>query len=147
MRQSGSSKTMPIRLDFPNQRGERALVHHFCEEHRLSPPQYEFPAPLLLNELEKAADILQVLEKSEYYPDSIRRRCRYFVEEYLIPELETFMEFANQWARHTNGSCREVEVARTFGIEIRSGRIRRVSRTKAVGRSDQEFLNSMNIRW
>jgi hypothetical protein len=146
MRQSGS-KNMPIRLDFPNQRGERALVHHFCEEHRLPSPRYEFPAPQLLNELEKAADILKVLDKSEYYPDSIRRRCRYFLEEYLIPELETFMEFANQLARSTNGNRADIEVARAFGIEIRFGRVRRVSRTKSIGRADQDFLGSMNIRW
>jgi hypothetical protein len=146
MRQSGSKNTMPIRLDFPNQRGERALVHHFCEEHRLPPPKYEFPAPQLLLELEKAADILKLLDTSEYYPHSVRRRCRYFLEEYLIPELETFMEFANQLAGSQNGS-RESELARTFGIVFRFGRICRISRTKSIGRNDQNFLNGMNIRW
>ncbi|HXK61954.1 MAG TPA: hypothetical protein PLP42_18865 [Acidobacteriota bacterium] len=109
-------------------------------------PRYVFPAPELLNQIEVVLKVLEAIEKADL-PELVQRRCRFFIQEYLLPEMENFLNLAHAIAATAPGSDDEAKVLQSFGISVELGVIRRNSRTKVLSQSDQEFLRSMNIRW
>jgi len=137
---------VPICLYFPEFAIERELVTEVCRRSGLPAPRYVFPAPDLLNQIENALRVLEAVEKTDL-PQLVQRRCRFFIQEYVLPELENFLTLARAIAPTPPGSEAEKSVLRRFGISVELGVIRRNSRTKALSRSDHEFLSSMNVAW
>jgi hypothetical protein len=137
---------VPICLYFPEFAVERELVREVCRRHNLPGPRYVFPAPELLNQIEHAFQVLDAVEKTNL-PPPIQRRCRFFLQEYVLPELENFLHLARAIAATPRGSEAEANVLRRFGITVELGVIRRSSRAKAISNADREFLRSMNIIW
>ncbi|MFB3902894.1 MAG: hypothetical protein ACE15E_05520 [Acidobacteriota bacterium] len=137
---------MPICLYFPEFAIERELVREVCRRSGLPAPRYVFPAPDLLAQIENALKVLDAVEKA-CLPEIVQRRCRFFIQEYVLPELENFLHLARAIAETPRGSEAEARVLERFGISVELGIIRRNSRTKALSRSDQEFLQGFNIVW
>jgi hypothetical protein len=137
---------VPICLYFPEFAVERELVREVCRRHNLPGPRYVFPAPDLLNQIDNALQVLDAVEKTNL-PSPIQRRCRFFLQEYVLPELENFLYLAKAIAATPRGSEAEAHVLRRFGITVELGVIRRNSRAKAINRADRDFLRSLNICW
>jgi len=122
------------------------MVSRICREQGLTPPKYVFPAPELLSQLDHAANVVRVVEKANL-PEVAVRRCKFFLEEYVIPELHNFVALARAIAATPQGSEDEARVLHSFGITVEWGLIRRVAPTKPLTPADQEFLAAMNISW
>jgi hypothetical protein len=137
---------VPICLYFPEFAIERELVGEVCRRSGLPAPRYVFPAPELLCQIENALKVLEAVEKTSL-PQIVQRRCRFFIQEYVLPELENFLHLARAIADTPRGSEAEARVLQRFGISVELGVIRRNSRIKALSKSDQEFLQGFNIVW
>jgi hypothetical protein len=137
---------VPICLYFPEFAIERELVGEVCRRSGLPAPRYVFPAPELLCQIENALKVLEAVEKTGL-PQIVQRRCRFFIQEYVLPELENFLHLAHAIAETPRGSEAEAHVLRRFGISVELGIIRRTSRIKALSQSDQDFLQGFNIVW
>jgi len=137
---------MPICLHFPEFALERELIGEVCRRQGIPAPRYVFPAPELLNQIDNALKSLQIMEQSGL-PPGAQRRCLFFLQEYILPELENFLSLARAIASTERGSEEEANVLRRFGISIECGVIRRVGRDKSLSQTDQEFLRDMNIAW
>ena len=137
---------MPICLHFPEFALERELIGEVCRRQGIQAPRYVFPAPELLNQIDDTLKSLEIVGQAGL-PPSVQRRCLFFLQEYILPELENFLSLAREIASTPRGSEEEASVLRRFGISVECGVIRRVSRTKSLSRTDQDFLRDMNITW
>jgi hypothetical protein len=137
---------VPICLYFPEFAIERELVSEVCRRSGLPAPRYVFPAPDLLAQIENALKVLDAVEKTDL-PQIVQRRCRFFIQEYVLPELENFLHLARAIADTPRGSEAEARVLARFGISVELGVIRRNSTIKTLSQSDQEFLQALNIVW
>jgi hypothetical protein len=99
-----------------------------------------------LSQLDHATNVVRVVEKSNL-PEVAVRRCKFFLEEYVIPELQNFVALARAIAATPQGSEDEARVLHSFGITVEWGLIRRVTPTKPLAPADREFLSGMNISW
>ena len=137
---------MPICLQFPEFALETEVIGEVCRRQGVPGPRLVFPAPELLNQIDNAMKSLEAVEKSGL-PPLVQRRCRFFLQEYILPELEHYLNLAQAIASTARGSEEEADILRRFGVSVDLGMIRRVGKAKSLSKADQEFLRDMNIAW
>src|SRR4030042_2294945 len=84
---------MPICLNFPEFAVERELIGEICRRQGVPGPRYVFPAPELLKQIDNALKSLEVVGQAGL-PPTVQRRCLFFLQEYILPELENFLNLA-----------------------------------------------------
>jgi hypothetical protein len=137
---------VPICLQFPEFALETEVIGEVCRRQGVPGPRLVFPAPELLDQIDNVVRGLEAVEKAGL-PPLVQRRCRFFLQEYILPELENFLNLAQAIAATARGSEEEADILRRFGVKVELGMIRRVGRAKSLSKADQEFLRGMNIIW